>query len=656
MLFFGGRFQFLCFERELLLVEFALRSYGNVFACRHREGSCEQSGDSGHQYKLRFDVCPRNAHDEPKVGNQPVIDPEHRGSKTPAVSLTVPTLGLDDGLSAGCGILLQHQLQRPAVRTFGCGESFGFSLSHVLALIARLESADDGQHVLRSDVSRQPAEQPHPETRLIAGDLDPVVFKKFRPAFSVMHFRRRQLFEDLGPMSILLGPCKSAIERNAILFLDVVDFVSANVGMCRGHAGILTRCFTKKFAIVGAVWKWKLAVVAAVILAYAPAVNNGFIADDYMILHRIDLMKADPLYLLDVVPENFRLTSYAVFGILKSLFGYNYFPFYAFNILLHLVNCLLVRRLVLEVTGDERLSSLSALLFAVFQAPQEAVMWLAAMNETLLGFFVFLTLLLWFRERYAWAAVAFFAALFSKESAVIVLLLVPLTDVLRHRGIQWRHYLLLLAPVTIFGSMFVLTLGGNFQVGNGTYLPGPHAALVLFKSLHRLFWPWAYVVVAALLVVRKAIPHWQRAAAWGSLIVVTLSPYVFVTYTNNIPSRQVYLASAAFLPLLAAGMLSVSTRILVASFLIFNIGYMWIVKDRQMAERAAPTTALIQELKAREPGPVRLSAFPYPLAIIAKAAAVTVPGWRWDQVDLGESCAHCVVLKWDRDTHRYIAP
>jgi hypothetical protein len=134
-----------------------------------------------------------------------------------------------------------------------------------------------------------------------------------------------------------------------------------------------------------------------------------------------------------------------------------------------------------------------------------------------------------------------------------------------------------------------------------------------------------------------------------------MTPYIFVTYTDNIPSRQLYLASATFLPLLAAGMLRVSSKVLIPAFLILNVGYMWLVKDRQMVERAAPTTALIHELAQRQPGPVRLSGFPYPIAIIAKAAAVTVPGWRWDQVDLGDACAQCLVLEWDREARRYVA-
>jgi hypothetical protein len=403
------------------------------------------------------------------------------------------------------------------------------------------------------------------------------------------------------------------------------------------------------------VWKWRLAIVAAAVLAYLPAINNGFIADDYMILHRIDLMKADALYLIDVVPENFRLTSYAVFGVGRALFGYDARPFFVFNILLHALNCLLLSRLVFELTKDLRLSSIAALLFAVFQAPQEAVMWLAAMNETLSGFFVLLTLLFWVRERPRLAALAFLFALFSKESALIVLLLVPLIDVCRGVRQPWLRYFAFLAPSILFGAVFLLTLRGNFQVGNGTYAPSFHAVLVLLKSLHRLFWPWAYIILIVVLSMEKSAARIVQVLKWSALVAAAMLPYIFVTYTNNIPSRQTYLASAALMPLLAAGMIRIQPKVLVAVFLAFNVAYMWTTKDAQMVERAAPTTALVAELGKHKPGVVRISGFPYPIPIIAKAAAVTVPGWRWDQVDLADSCSRCLLLQWDSKTRTYLA-
>ena len=79
-------------------------------------------------------------------------------------------------------------------------------------------------------------------------------------------------------------------------------------------------------------------------LAYAPALNNGFIADDYVILQRVGLMRAQPLYLLQVPPENFRFVSYIVFGFLKSIAGYDARVFYAFNIALHIANIALLRQ------------------------------------------------------------------------------------------------------------------------------------------------------------------------------------------------------------------------------------------------------------------------------------------------------------------------
>src|SRR4030095_8130290 len=136
-------------------------------------------------------------------------------------------------------------------------------------------------------------------------------------------------------------------------------------------------------------WLGLCCVLAA--LAYLPILNNGFIADDYVILKRVEILKSQPLYLYQVAPENFRFVSYLIFGVLKGLAGYQAWLFYAFNIGLHIPNIMLLCRLLHSVIAEEWTAGLAVLLFAVFQAPQEAVMWLAAMNETTLFFFTLLT-------------------------------------------------------------------------------------------------------------------------------------------------------------------------------------------------------------------------------------------------------------------------
>src|SRR5258705_11888322 len=96
-------------------------------------------------------------------------------------------------------------------------------------------------------------------------------------------------------------------------------------------------------------WKWRLLIVAAAVIAYAPCLNNGFIADDFILLNRVEILKTNPWYLIEVTPEPFRLTSYIALGILKALFGYDYLFYYAFCILLHAINSLLLAEIVVDI-------------------------------------------------------------------------------------------------------------------------------------------------------------------------------------------------------------------------------------------------------------------------------------------------------------------
>jgi len=61
----------------LLLIELALGSHGNELAGGHREGSCQQSRDAGHQHESRLDIRACNSHHESEIGKQAVVDPEH---------------------------------------------------------------------------------------------------------------------------------------------------------------------------------------------------------------------------------------------------------------------------------------------------------------------------------------------------------------------------------------------------------------------------------------------------------------------------------------------------------------------------------------------------------------------------------------------------
>ena len=108
----------------------------------------------------------------------------------------------------------------------------------------------------------------------------------------------------------------------------------------------------------------------------------------YVILGRLDTLRHDPLNLFSEPPECFRFTSYLCFGMLRFLFGYHAVWHYGFNLLLHIVNSILVWKLVRQHSDSAGTGMIAAVFFASVQSHQEAIMWLAAMNETLMGFFL----------------------------------------------------------------------------------------------------------------------------------------------------------------------------------------------------------------------------------------------------------------------------
>src|SRR5438094_9656150 len=189
-----------------------------------------------------------------------------------------------------------------------------------------------------------------------------------------------------------------------------------------------------------------LAVAALCIAAYACCLNNGFIADDYENLRLAESLKSDFWYLFKSPPLNFRVTRFLAYAMLDRLFTQHYEFFYTANIFLHFINCLLLWKLLLVLGRPAGEAYLAAILFAVFQAPQEGVMWIAAMNETLLGSFVLSTLVLWFSGQYFVGAIVLLLALFSKESASIVLLLIPLIRGYRGEKVFTRHMIAWFVP------------------------------------------------------------------------------------------------------------------------------------------------------------------------------------------------------------------
>src|SRR5262249_11429184 len=204
-------------------------------------------------------------------------------------------------------------------------------------------------------------------------------------------------------------------------------------------------------------------------------------------------------------------------------------------------------RLLRLLIQDRIAVNLALIFFAVFQAPQEAVMWLAAMNETTLAFFTLLTLLLWWNERPVLATISYSFALFSKESAILIPVLILLLHFYKERTLFRRSLALLLIPTAVFGAIFLRTISNNFMLTNHSYSFGSQAIFVLAKTLHRLHWPWAYVVLILVWCKDPRLPSLSTLASYLGRVALAMTPYMFIAYQNALPSRQLYLSSAVLM-------------------------------------------------------------------------------------------------------------
>jgi hypothetical protein len=190
-----------------------------------------------------------------------------------------------------------------------------------------------------------------------------------------------------------------------------------------------------------------VAVVAAAffcsLFAFAPAFDNGFWRDDFVLLERAEAARTHPSTLGSRWVEPFnRPLAQLVFYVEYRLFGLDSGKYIVANTLLHVVNCALAYWLFLLPLGPPAAAG-AALLFALgcgFYG--KAVLWTANVPDLLATGFVLATGIAATRaqlarrapERAAWmgfAGILFAMGLACKESAITALVMVA--------GLMWPH-------------------------------------------------------------------------------------------------------------------------------------------------------------------------------------------------------------------------
>jgi len=377
-------------------------------------------------------------------------------------------------------------------------------------------------------------------------------------------------------------------------------------------------------------WSWVCVGLAGLtVLAYLPAQRISFISDDYLHVHLARQygpvqgwpeLLADPLY-------RCRATSNVLAYWIDRWFGLNPLAFHAASLSLHIVNVWLVFGLGWWPVIGWRAAAFGAAFFGIQIAPQEAVIWFAAVPELLQMLFALLAAhawLLWLRggkRRYYGASLAFLAlALLSKESAVAIVPILAVLGLAEGRGA--RRVAAALAPHAVLALVYMgLIFGaapehGHFHDAGTFSLRAPFWRTWLY-SQWRLFWIWGLIAGIALAVWRPAGMRKFLLAA-GGWTALALLPYSFLTYMPFVPSRHTYFASAGEALIVGAAFACFEKRWsrrrwAVAALAALIVGhqylYLWIWKQGQYVERAADTEDLIA-FAEKVPGPVYVHCFP----------------------------------------------
>ncbi|MBI1784340.1 glycosyltransferase family 39 protein [Candidatus Sumerlaeota bacterium] len=207
-------------------------------------------------------------------------------------------------------------------------------------------------------------------------------------------------------------------------------------------------------------------ILAAVLLAYLPAVWGEFLWDDALyITENPGVRNSDGIKQIWLEPKSspspYPLT-FTVYWIEHRLWGLNPAGYHLVNIALHAANSILLALALARLRA--RGNWLAAAIFALHPVHVESVAWITELKDVLSGFFYFLALLAWLsfvdlRRARDYAAVLFFflAAMLSKSVTCTFPLIALLITVLklRPRGFgQWRPWLLSSAPLFAIALVF----------------------------------------------------------------------------------------------------------------------------------------------------------------------------------------------------------
>jgi tetratricopeptide (TPR) repeat protein len=234
-----------------------------------------------------------------------------------------------------------------------------------------------------------------------------------------------------------------------------------------------------------------LAVAAAAVVAFLPALSGGFVWDDFDYVKNNPILHAEGGAMLArlaslVVVGNYHPLTMASFVLDNALAGPGPLIFHVTNVALHAANAVLVGWLLAGLGARRDAAWAGALLWAVHPLRVESVAWISGRKDVLSTFFFLWASLLYLRHAraegaarrsYAYTLVLFACAVLSKATAVAFVPVAFLFDWFVDRPVTRKTLLekLPFAAVALGAGWMAIraqATAGALPVGEGANFPG----------------------------------------------------------------------------------------------------------------------------------------------------------------------------------------
>ncbi len=334
-----------------------------------------------------------------------------------------------------------------------------------------------------------------------------------------------------------------------------------------------------------------LLIAGAVVAAFLPALSAGLYMEDHHFVRTIDAEGGLARTLADTHGNWLGFAGYpyyrplvtASFAVDHAIWGTAPLGYHLTNLVLHALNAWLVAVLVLALMpGAGRVgATVAAMFYAVLPVHPNAVGWVAARSDLLVGAATLATLVAFHRgfsrpSRVARAlgTVAFGAALLSKESGVVAVALVALLPVATAWRVRARGLVAPIAVLVVYAGVRLAFVRSTIDLHADAGSTSVTAiATTLAHQLREAVLPsggpaWLAVPLGAIALLalptavrRPGLVAWCIALGALSLapiapIAANLDPAVFAGY-----SRYWYVAAVAFAFVVAMAVGSVAGRL-----------------------------------------------------------------------------------------------